>query len=170
MNPKSIQTLFSYNYWAFDRVWACITQLTDDQFTQPVDYSRGSIRNQVVHLMSATQRWMLRLQRAEMPDRLVFEDFPGLAVTRAKWDELREDALKYLSTLTSEQLDEVIRWELPDRGIMAENRRWEILLHTANHGTDHRAQILAILNQHFGIETVEQDMILYLQERQGKPA
>jgi hypothetical protein len=29
---------------------------------------------------------------------------------------------------------------------------------------DHRAQELVVLNQYFGIQTVEQDMILYLTE------
>ncbi len=75
MNPKSVRKLYSYNYWAFERVWNCITQLTDDQFIQPVDYSTGPIRNQVVHMMSATHRWMLRMQRAPMPARLKFDDF-----------------------------------------------------------------------------------------------
>lgn len=169
MDPEVIQELFSYNYWAFERVWACIVHLTDEQFAHEVDYSRGSIRNQVVHLMSATQRWVYRLQHIEPPPRLVNEDFVSLAQIKTKWDELRDETMKYLDTLTREQLEEVIRWELPERGFMEEDRRWEILLHVANHGTDHRAQILAILNQHFGIETVEQDMILYLREKQEKP-
>ena len=170
MNPESVRTLFSYNYWAFERVWNCIHQLTDEQFTQSVDYSRGSIRNQVVHLMSATQRWMLRLQRAPMAERMAFEDFPDLVTTKTKWDELRDETMNYVTRLTQDQLDEVVPWELADRGIATKNRRWEILLHVANHGTDHRAQILAILNQHFGIQTVEQDMILYLTEPQEKRA
>jgi uncharacterized damage-inducible protein DinB len=168
MNPKSVHTLYSYNYWAFERVWNCITQLTDDQFTQPVDYSTGPIRNQVVHMMSATHRWMLRMQRAPMPARLKFDDFMTRAVTKAKWDELRSETMDYVTSLTQDQLDETIRWELPDRGIVAENPRWELLLHAANHGTDHRAQVLTILNQHFKIQTVEQDMILFLTEPPGK--
>ena len=32
MDPETILELFSYNYWAFERVWACIAQLTDAQF------------------------------------------------------------------------------------------------------------------------------------------
>ncbi len=170
MDPEAIQELFSYNYWAFDRVWACIAQLTDEQFTQDVDYSRGSIRNQVVHLMSATQRWVYRLQQLEPPPRMVNEDFTTLAQTKAKWDELQDEAMKAFTSFTKAQLEEVVHWDLPQRNYVADNKRWEILLHTANHGTDHRAQILAILNQHFGIETVEQDMIIYLKEREEKPA
>ncbi len=169
MDPEAVLELFSYNYWAFERVWACIAQLTDAQFIEEVDYSRGAIRNHVVHLMSANQRWVYRLQRLEPPPRLNNDDFTTLAQTRAKWDELQQELMSYISTITREQSNEVIRWELPERGYMDESHRWEILLHMANHGTDHRAQVLAMLNQHFHIETVEQDMIIYLAEKQKKP-
>ena len=164
MRPNEITTLFEYGYWAFDKVWDSITQLTDGQFVQELDYSRGSIRNQVVHMMSATQRWIIRVNGSEMAARLSFDDFPTKELTRAKWDELRGEAMKYLSTLGESDLDAKITWQLPERKVSAEDTRWEILLHVANHSTDHRAQILAMLNQHFRIETPEQDMIFYLRE------
>ncbi len=170
MNPEMFKVLFSYNYWAFDRVWGCIQQLSVEQFVQPVDYSRGSIRNQVVHLMNATQRRISQLQHLEIPPALVNEDFTSLSRTRTEWDRIRDQTLNYVATVTSEELDEVIHWEIKDRGIAANSCCWEMLLHIANHGTDHRAQILAVLNQDFHIQTVEQDMILYLAEVQQKPA
>ena len=71
----------------------------------------------------------------------------------------------YLDSLTQEQLDENVDWELPARGLKSENPRWELLLHLANHATDHRAQILAMLHHHFHVPTIEQDMIFYLTER-----
>ena len=51
---------------------------------------------------------------------------------------------------------------LPDR-FPAPRRfaRWQILLHMVNHGTDHRAQILARLHE-LGAPTTEQDLVLYL--------
>jgi len=165
MNPESIHKLYDYNYWAFERVWNCVIRLTDEQFTHNIEYSSGSIRNHVVHLMSATTRWMMRLQAVQLPLHLSFEDFPTLAITKAKWDELRSETLDYVNSLAQAQLDEVVSWELPNRGIISKSPRWEILLHVANHATDHRAQMLAVLNQHFGVETVEQDMIFYLVEQ-----
>jgi uncharacterized damage-inducible protein DinB len=36
-----------------------------------------------------------------------------------------------------------------------------VLLHVANHGTDHRAQLLRALHD-FGAPTFDQDLILYL--------
>ena len=164
MKPNEIKTLFDYNFWAFDKVWSCVMRLTDEQFVQELGYSRGSIRNQVVHMMSATRRWIARLNGSEMVSHLAFDDFATRAATKARWDNLRAETMMYISSLTEADLDGIIFWQLPDRGMSAENTRWEILLHVANHATDHRAQILAMLNQHFGIETVEQDLLFYLLE------
>ena len=164
MKTNEIRTIFDYNFWAFERVWECICQISEEQFIQPIDYSTGSIRNIVAHIMSANRNWMGRLQDAEMSPRLVYEDFISLPQTKAKWDELRQEFQNYLDSLTEDQLEETVNWELPARGLRSDNPRWE-LLHLANHATDHRAQILAILHQHFHVQTVEQDMIFYLAER-----
>ena len=43
--------------------------------------------------------------------------------------------------------------------------RREVLIHVVNHGTDHRAQILARLHE-LGAPTLEQDLMLYLWERE----
>lgn len=162
MTPEAIRTLYDYSYWAFERVWECVSPLTDEQFTRDVGYSAGSVRNQVVHIMSGTHRWMKRLQRVEVPPPLPFEDYPTRAAAKTQWDAMRADVLEYIYSLTPAQLDETIHWEIGSRGIERANRRWELLLHVANHATDHRAQILATLHHHFGVQTIEQDMVLYL--------
>ena len=165
MKTNEIITIFDYNFWAFERVWECISQISDEQFLAEIDYSTGSIRNIVVHVMSGNRNWMSRLQGSEMPPRLVLEDFDSLSKTKVKWDELKKEFLDHLNLFDQEQLDETTDWELLSQGLKSTNPRWEILLHLANHGTDHRAQILAILHHHFHVKTVEQDMIIYLAER-----
>jgi uncharacterized damage-inducible protein DinB len=41
---------------------------------------------------------------------------------------------------------------------------WQVLLHVVNHGTDHRAQILRLLND-MGVETAYQDFIFHVYEQ-----
>jgi len=168
MNSNEIITIFDYNFWAFDRVWECISQISDEQFLEEIDYSTGSIRNIVFHIMSGNRIWMSILRGTEFPPRLVIEDFDTYSKTKSKWDELKLEFLNNLNSLNPEQLDGMIDWELLSHGLKSTNSRREILLHLANHGTDHRAQILAILHHHFHIKTVEQDMIIYLAERNQK--
>lgn len=164
MNPDSIRRLYGYSYWASERVWACIMQLTDAQFTEDTGYSSGSIRNHVVHMMSAEQRWMQRLQGEEITPLLAFDDYPTREAAKARWDTVKAEILDYIHSLDQKQLDEPIHWEVQSRNMSYTHHRWELLLHVANHATDHRAQILALLNQHFNIQTVEQDMLFYLIE------
>ena len=168
MKLDEIRTLFDYNYWAFERVWNCIIQLTEKQYVKDVDYSTGSIRNIVVHVMSGTHRWIRRIQGKEIPPHLSFDDFDTFAKTKAKWDESRREVLDYVYSLDEMQLNEIVEWELPARGLQLGNYCWEIMLHVANHATDHRAQILTILHHEFHVETVEQDMLFYFVERKPK--
>lgn len=165
MKPNEIKTIFDYNFWAFERVWDCVSQLSDEQFINEVDYSTGSLRNIVVHMMSANSRWVGRLQSQDTLPHLAFEDFDTLVKTKAKWDELKKEFSDYINLLDQEQLNAVVHWEIPTRNWALDNHRWEILLHVATHATDHRAQILAILHHHFHVKTIEQDMIIYLAER-----
>ncbi|MBN2503388.1 MAG: DinB family protein [Anaerolineales bacterium] len=164
MSLEMIRTFFEYDYWAFELVWERIEQLTDTQFTTDTGYSRGSIRNQVIHLISSHRRWMQRLQGIPVNAHLVFGDFPTHASVKAIWDKARVEFMAYIATLDPAQLDESIPYAFPARGIEAESRRWELLLHIANHATDHRAQILSMLATHFSIETPEQDLLFYLLE------
>jgi uncharacterized damage-inducible protein DinB len=167
MPLEMICRLFDYTYWASDRVWDCIMQLTDEQFTEDIPYSIGSIRNHVVHVMSSTRRRLKRLNGEEVPPHLVYEDYPTREAAKAKWDELSAEALAYIHSLTEAQLNEHIEWQLPHGGEGRSSYRWEILLHVANHATDHRSQMLAMMNTRFGLHTPEQDFVIYLGEKQG---
>ena len=62
MTSEDVRRLFAYNAWAFDRVLSCIEQITDEQFLEDVDYSRGSVRNQMLHIVTGMERWMQRLK------------------------------------------------------------------------------------------------------------
>src|SRR5687767_4573271 len=99
MQPNEIKTIFDYNYWAFERVWECMSQISDEHFLAEIDYSTGSVRNLVVHIMSGNRNWMSRLKGTEMPPRLVFEDFDSLSKTKEKWDELQKEFLDHLNSI-----------------------------------------------------------------------
>lgn len=164
MTPEAMKLLYRYNYWAFERLWECVMALSDEQFVQPIDYSTGSIRNHLVHVMSATRRWLDRLQGGALAPHLAFEDFPTRAAAKSRWDELKKETLAYVDALDANQLEAGVTWELPARGLHHTNRCWEVLLHVANHATDHRSQMLAMLHTQLHAPTIEQDLIFYLME------
>lgn len=168
MDVESINTLFDYNYGAHDLIWDGAMELTPEQFIEESDYSWLSVRNHLVHVMSTDNRWLARVQnQTNLPERLEPADYPDQDATREKWDDIRDRVIYYVTRLTQDELDAIVEVNIPHRGGVYRNRRWEILVHMVNHGTDHRAQILARLHE-LGAMTVEQDLILYLWDKQRR--
>ncbi|HEX2619946.1 MAG TPA: DinB family protein [Phototrophicaceae bacterium] len=174
MNIDYIRTIIDHNYTRHRQLWDSVMTLTDEQYVQPVDYSLGSVRNHMVHLASVDQRWISRINGVStsdaptVPDRLRFEAFPTRQSARQKWDEVENRVIQTVMDLDDEALDRVIQFEVRrDSGvtIQARNTVWQILAHIVNHGTDHRAQVLAILHQ-MGAPTFEQDLMIYLWDNQ----
>ena len=161
MNANTIETLFEYHYGIFDEVWTCVNSLTAEQFVAQADYSFGSVRNHLIHCLNVDDRWLARLMREAPPARLNPLDYHNQAAVRLKWEIIRERVLQYARGVTDVALNESIWVDLPSRFPEPRRfKRWEILLHMVNHGTDHRAQILARLDE-LGAKTIEQDLILY---------
>ena len=167
MTPEDVRRLFAYNALAFDRVWGCIEQITDEQFLEDVDYSRGSVRNQMLHIVTGMERWMQRLKGESPGPGPAEDDFPIRAAVRARWEQTTTEFGAYLKTLDQTGLNETVLGRLAGRGADYASRRSDLLLLLANHSTDHRAQVLAILHSEFQVPTVEQDMLLYLIEAAG---
>lgn len=165
MNAPHLRELFDYNHWAHRRVWDCIMHLSDDQFDQPLAYSVGSIREQVLHTMNVelrflhffqTEEWILfPLERDTLTDRTSI---------RARWDEIDAAGQAYLREMTDADLVRVMTYQFPDRP-PSQNQVWQLLMQVYSHSLDHRAQILAMLHE-LGAPTVAQDYIRYLGEKQ----
>lgn len=166
MNAEAIRTLYEYHFALNRRVWnRSIAGLTDEQFTRDLPYSLGSIRDHVVHVASVDQRWFARIRGGALPDRLAPGDFPDRRAARARWDAVEADMRTHLDGLTDAEAARPVTFaggRLPRRTVPA----WQILVHVVNHGTDHRAQMLAMLHG-LGAPTLEQDLMLWLGEREA---
>ena len=53
MTVADLKRRYDYSYWANGKLFAVIATLTPAQFTQNVAGTYGSIRNTLVHMMSA---------------------------------------------------------------------------------------------------------------------
>jgi len=165
MNSDTIKTIFDYHYGMFDRVWACAEGLSAAQFVADNGYSLGSVRNHLVHCMNVDDRWLARLQETTLPDVLDEAAFPDQASIRPEWEAVRERVLAYVTGLSQAELEASVSVAISGRYSEPQRcRRRDVLLHMVNHGTDHRAQILARLHE-LGAPTLEQDLMLYLWER-----
>jgi len=158
MNANAFRHFYGYHFTENRNIWdTYITPLFAEQFTQIVGYSHGSVRNQIVHLMSVDHTWFSALRGGEVPEPLDPAAFDDREVIRAHWDKVEQDMRDYLAQLRDDMLFEKPFAEGEDKDLIL----WQVLLHVANHGTDHRAQLLRLLND-LGVKTTSQDYIFYV--------
>jgi uncharacterized damage-inducible protein DinB len=157
MNANAFRHLYAYHFAENRTIWdRYIAPLSEEQFTQHVGYSHGSVRDQIVHLISADEVWFSELRGVEPGEPLP----PASAreSIRTYWDSVEQMMRAYLAELRDDQLFATpITEPAEDKDLIV----WQVLLHVANHGTDHRAQLLRLLND-LGVKTVSQDYIFYV--------
>jgi uncharacterized damage-inducible protein DinB len=160
VNANAFRHFYDYHFTENRHIWdEYIPALSGEQFTQIAHYSHGSVRNQIVHMISADDTWFSALRGVEIPESLNPADFDDRKLIRAHWDRVEQSMRLYLAALRDEMLFEKPFAEGEDKDLIL----WQVLLHVANHGTDHRAQVLRLLND-LGVKTVSQDYIFYVYE------
>jgi uncharacterized damage-inducible protein DinB len=154
MNADEFRRVYQYHFAVNRKIWhECVMPLTQAQFIQAEAYSMGSVRNQVVHMMNIDDRWFSGLRGADVPGFINPAQWQKRDKIRAKWDEVETAMRAWLATVTDETL--------ATKPFGDEMTVWQILWHVANHGTDHRAQLLRLLNA-LGVETFAQDYVYFL--------
>jgi uncharacterized damage-inducible protein DinB len=159
MNADAFRHFYNYHFAENRKVLEHVASLTFEQFTQKVDYSRGSVREQVVHLIDAEEMWFSELRGVEpsapLPDTVDVDDRDAI---RAFLDKAEKNSRAYLAELQDDMLfSKPIKEPEEDKDLIV----WQVLLHVANHATDHRAQLLRVLHD-LGVETKSQDYIFYI--------
>ena len=158
MNADAIRHLYEYHFAENRKLWdSHIMSLSQEQFTQPVEYSVGSIRNQIVHLMSCDDYWFSGLRGLAMPDMRDPAGYDDRKRLRADWDTIEQNMRTYLATLRDDMIFQRPFPDTEDRVLLL----WQVLLHITHHGADHRAQILRLLHD-VGAKTGPQDYIFYI--------
>ena len=157
MSIQDLKCLFDYMYWANCQMWECAIALNDQQLSTDLDYSVGSIRAHLVHMVSMDNLWINFLWHDDV-EFLTDRQLPTLIKIREEWDALEEEMRDFLSTLTDDDLERSIT---PPFFNMPTLKLRDALLQMVNHATDHRAQILAGIHC-LGGRTVAQDYVRYL--------
>ena len=155
-----IKSFMEYHLDMTRRVWNSIDQITDEQFVADDAYSRGSIRNLMVHLANTDSNWLAGLKNIpedqDAPKRK-YEDYHDRVSVRVFWEAIAKEVADYAETLTETELNE--------NPVDISNPRWQVLLHMINHGTDHRSTVLQRLHE-FAAPTFDQDFIMWIWSKQ----
>ena len=78
MTVDDLEVLYDYGYWANAHLFQVLSDLPPADFTKSVAGSYGSIRNTLVHAMSAEWGWLDRCGGPERGPSLNADDFPDL--------------------------------------------------------------------------------------------
>jgi uncharacterized damage-inducible protein DinB len=161
MNVHAFRHLYAYHFAENRKLWdEYVAQLSFEQFTRPCDYSHGSVRQQIVHLLDVDDVWFSELQGVAPLEPLPASDADDRATIRAHWDQVEQRMRDYLAGLRDDMLFATpIKEPEEDKDLIV----WQVLLHVVNHGTDHRAQLLRLLHD-LGVKTEAQDYIFYTYE------
>jgi uncharacterized damage-inducible protein DinB len=165
MTVKDLQRRFDYHYWANKKLFAVIAQLTSEEFTRDVAGSYGSIRNTLVHVMSAEWGWIARSGGPERGAQLKAADYPTFDSVNEQWAIVEGYAREFLGTLSDADLDRVVEFTLPGIGTHALSIG-EMLQHATTHGVHHRGQV-ALLLRVLGHAPGNVDLLFYDAERRA---
>jgi uncharacterized damage-inducible protein DinB len=166
LTPETLQFLFRYNQWADRRTLDACSALTNEQFTRDLGSSFGSVRDTLAHLYGAEWLWNERFQGRSPSGLPPASAYPDLASVRAKLEEMDRNCLDYVSKLTQQDLERVIRYKTA-AGTEFSNPLWQSLHQLSNHGTYHRGQVVTLLRQ-LGVKPVSTDLIGFYREQAAR--
>jgi len=133
------------------------TQLT---LTKATGASHGSVRDTLVHIMHAQWIWLQRWKGISPRTVLRPDDFPDLDAIRTRWTALEQETRHFVETVGEAELARVIRYT-NTKGEEWAYPLWQMLIHQANHATQHRSEAAMLLTE-MGHSPGDLDLLIYL--------
>jgi uncharacterized damage-inducible protein DinB len=165
MTVKDLEVLYDYGYWANRKLITALRQLTPEQFTRSVGGSYGSIRNTLVHTLSAEWGWLARCGGPARGPRLNASDYPTLESIIETWTIVEGRMREFLSALKDEDLARPAEY-INDDGEKLSLPIGELMQHAANHGVHHRGQVALMLRM-LGYSPGNFDILFYYADQRG---
>jgi len=168
MTVQDLEALYDYNYWANRKLFGVLSQLKPEEFTKSVAGSYGSVRNTLVHVMSAEWGWLDRCGGHPRGAKLKGDDYPTLDSLVSRWKNVEGYIREFLSTLSDADLGRDVEYS-PDGVARRSMAIGDLLQHSVIHGTHHRGQV-AMLLRLLGYTPGNFDLIFYKAEKRGSAA
>ncbi len=137
---------FRHNTWANLRLLNACESLTDEQLDATATGTRGAIRDTLVHIVKAEQRYLASLTGQPREEPLERKPFTGIADLRERAQHSGEGLAEVAARALSDGIIETT-WQ----GQTTHVKVSTLLIQAINHGAEHRSHINTILTQ-LGIE------------------
>ena len=143
---SQIEELFAYTAWANRRLFTALAALSAEDYKRDLKTSFGSLHGTVAHIVWADDLWLRRWQGAGPPAVAQGKDLETLAAAQQRWESLAAERARFIGGLTEARLESEIVVKASTGGEFRHRLR-ETLLHTVDHNTYHRGQLVSMLRQ-----------------------
>jgi len=161
MRVTDLERLYDYGYWANAKLFDVLARLTPDEFTRCVAGGHASVRNTLVHILSAEWGWLDRVGGWPRPERLKPESYPTPASLIEQWGKVEGKMNEFLASITAEQLDEIVEFSIGRDSFRQE--RGQLLRHSTTHSVHHRGQVSLMIRE-LGKTPGNFDLLFYSEE------
>jgi len=139
--------LYKHNLWANQKLLDVCDALPDEVLDAQAKGTYGTVRDTLVHLVSAEAGYVRRIARRGEPENPLREGtFPGVAELKQRAQTSGEELIALAAKTTANETVVV-----DDDGQKLNIRLSTYFAQAINHGTEHRAHVCTILTQQ-GIE------------------
>jgi uncharacterized damage-inducible protein DinB len=141
-----IRELVAYTRWANEQMLDAVALLSPDEVVRDLRNSFPSIRDTLVHVLSAEWVWLSRLEGTSpqaMPE--AWKPYTRDQI-RAEWTRVADRLGRLVAGLADTDVDRVIDYRSTS-GQPFSSTVGEILRHLVNHSTYHRGQVTTMLRQ-----------------------
>jgi len=163
---QDLEEAYDYACWANRKLFGVISGLTVEDFTRPVAGSYGSVRNTIVHVLSAEAGWLERCGGPKRGPRLNADDFPTPDSVVQKWRTVEVQWREFLAGLNDEDLERVMDFAM-DPAVKYSMPLAELVQHTIVHGVHHRGQVSLLLRL-LGRAPGNFDILFYSAEKRAR--
>jgi len=160
MLVEYFKTLYDYTYWTHAQILEVVEQVNEAQFTEETKDGHGSLRETLVHIVSAEWIWPSRWQGTSPMEKLPEEDRPTLGKLRERWREQQQQMRAVLAALGQEDVHRVVP-DTKTRGQSYAAPLWQRMAHLVNHGTQHRSEAAVLLSR-LGLSPGDLDGLIFL--------
>ena len=100
IDAPTIQSLYRYNTWANSRVFDAVSGLDQEAFTRDLGSSYPSVRDTLVHLVSAEWIWLERWKGISPRAMLRADDFPNVDAVKDRWSRVEREQRSFVDAVT----------------------------------------------------------------------
>lgn len=145
MTKQYFKEIAEYNLWANTIVCDWLEQITDEQWNKEIFSSFNTIKETVLHIISAEKAWLQRFKK--QPVEWLQSTYRGTKDEHIKlWKENSAELKAFIDAFDENDLNKDLDFKRLN-GDAYSMPYYQLFAHVVNHATYHRGQLVTMLRQ-----------------------